>query len=395
MPSEAADLIRRMLFTPLRALRCHPVWFWTVTLLYFTLGLGTWTALVQPAYDRWLSRSELVLLAVWFGGLIILLAVDFDREQARRMSVILGKSRWMGALISLTTLIVLFFAAEYYLRIFQITTDQSNFTLAGHHWQENFNWDHLNTLGYRDHEPQTGGGLMHIAIVGDSFVMGQGINDLDDTFAQQLEARLGACCDVNVIAREGWDTQSAFQALQQYPITPDILIVSYYLNDIENLMSRSFEDQTSRYPLLDNPTMFWIVFHFFVPNCLYYNLTLTTSDQTADAVSGYIAAHMDDAMWLRQAETLRAIKAWADERDAALIVLLWPHITAIEASQPAVQRVGDFMIEQGVTVVDMSAPLRAQPTAELIVNRLDTHPGIAAHRLAAGALYPVVRNLIG
>jgi hypothetical protein len=46
--------------------------------------------------------------------------------------------------------------------------------------------------------------------------------------------------------------------------------------------------------------------------------------------------------------------------------------------------------ELGITVVDMSEPLRAYDTSQLIVNRFDTHPSITAHRLAADELYAVL-----
>jgi len=74
-----------------------------------------------------------------------------------------------------------------------------------------------------------------------------------------------------------------------------------------------------------------------------------------------------------------------------LIMLLWPHITAVDASAPAVRQVGAFMRQQGVTVVDMSEPIKANPSAGLIVNRFDTHPGVAAQRLAADALYAAIQ----
>jgi hypothetical protein len=387
-------MIKRLFGKPLRALRRRPVWFWTVALLYFTLGLGAWIAGVQPTNGRWLTAPELLLLLAWLIGLIVLLTVDLDAEQARHMGALLGKSRWTGVLISLTTAVILFFAAEAYMRVFYVTTDAYGFTAMNYHWYQNFNWSHVNSVGFRDYEPKTGDGITHIAVVGDSFAMGHGINNIDGTYPQLLERRLGAGYDVNVVAQSGWDMDIELYQLQQYPVQPDIVILSYYLNDIDYLLSAPEANPDRRFDFPDNAALKWFILNYFVPNYIYYNLLQFTSvDRSANFLNDLVNAHLDDANWSQQAQRLYEIKLWADERDVTLIVLLWPHITAVDASQPAVQRVRDFMIEQGVTVVDMSDPLKAHPAPDLIVNRFDTHPGVGAQRLAADALYTALNTL--
>jgi len=63
----------------------------------------------------------------------------------------------------------------------------------------------------------------------------------------------------------------------------------------------------------------------------------------------------------------------------------------VDESQPAVERVRDFFNEQGVTVVDMSDPLRQSGSPQLVVNRFDSHPGLEAQRLAAEFLTVAVQ----
>jgi len=378
---------------PLRTLRRRPIWYWTVVLLYFTVGLGAWFAGFQPSNGRWLTLVELIVLFAWFAGLIVLLTFDFDADQARHMGAILGKSKWTGILIAATTSVILFFAAETYMRIFQVTTDGYGFTAMNFHWYQNFYWGHYNSVGFRDYEPQTGEGITHVAVLGDSFAMGHGINNIDETFPQLLERQLGQGYDVNVIAQSGWDSDIELYQLQQYPIQPDVVILSYYLNDIDYLLAAPETNPDNRFSFPDNPVLSWFILNYFVPNYIYYNLLQYTSvDRNANFLGDLVNAHLNDEYWSQQAQRLYEIKVWTDQNDKRLIMLLWPHITAVDASAPAVGRVRDFMIEQGVTVVDMSEPLKANPSPGLIVNRFDTHPGVVAQRLAADALYAALND---
>ncbi|MBE2269222.1 MAG: SGNH/GDSL hydrolase family protein [Anaerolinea sp.] len=385
-------MIKRIVSPLIRALRRRPVIYWWVILLYFTVGLGAWMAGFQPTNGRWLTPLELILLALWIVGLLVLLTFDFDTEQARRIAARLGKSKWTGVLITLTTIAILFFAAETYMRIFYVTTDGYGFTAMNYHWYQNFYWGHYNSVGYRDYEPQTGEGITHVAVLGDSFAMGHGINDIDATFPQLLEHELGQGYDVNVIAQSGWDTDIELYQLQQYPIKPDIVILSYYLNDIDYLLQAPELNPDSRFDFPDNPALSWFILNYFVPNYIYYNLLQFTSvDRNSNFLLDLVNAHTNESYWSEQAQRLYEIKVWADQNNVRLIMLLWPHITAVDASAPAVRQVGNFMRQQGVTVVDMSEPIKANPSAGLIVNRFDTHPGVVAQRLAADALYAAIQ----
>lgn len=383
--------MRDMIAAPVRWLRRRPLLFWFAVLLYICIGLGAWIAAVQPTNGRMLEAGQLVSLALWIVGLFYLLAFDFDSDTARAMGAKLSKSKWTGILIALTTFVILFFAAEAYLRIFYITTDGYGFTAMNYWWYQNFGYGHDNSLGFRDYEPKTDDGLTRVAIVGDSFAMGHGINNIDDTFPQLLERRLGEGYDVNVIAESGWDTNIAMFQLDSYPYRPNIVVLSYYLNDIDYLLDAPETNPDSRFTFPDNEALSWFILNFFVPNYIYYNLLqFTSTERTSNHLFDLVNAHLDEANWSQQAQRLYEITLWARDHDARLIALLWPHITAVEASQPAITRLRDFFTEQGVTFVDMSEPLLANPSPALIVNRFDTHPGLEAQRLAADALYEAI-----
>ncbi|MFN8376466.1 MAG: SGNH/GDSL hydrolase family protein [Anaerolineae bacterium] len=382
--------LRRYIGLAAQWLRWKPTLYWFILLVYLCLTLGYWVVNRQPTYGRWLTSAEFIYLLLCLWGLVYLVAYDLDEEQTRDMGTKLGKSKLTGVLITLTTIVLIFIGAETWMRLFYVTTDAYTFTAMNYHWYNNFYWGHYNSVGYRDHEPipdaQT-----RIAVLGDSFAAGHGIDNIDDTFPQLLEQRLGAGYDVDLIANSGWDTDVELGYLDAYPYRPNIVILSYYLNDIQYLIRYTSISPDSNFNFPQNPTLNWIVLNFFVPNYIYYNLLQFTSptrnhNHTADMVSAYT----DDQYWLPQAERLTEIVNWTRDHDARLIVLLWPQIAMIDDSQPAVTRVRDLFESQGVEVVDMSDPLRGYDTSQLIVNRFDTHPSITAHRLAADALYPLL-----
>jgi hypothetical protein len=275
------------------------------------------------------------------------------------------------------------------LRLFYITTDSYGFTAMNYHWYANFYWGKYNSLEFRDEEPLPDRpGLTRIAILGDSFAMGHGINNLDDTFPQLLEHALGADYDVNVIAHSGWDTDVQLFQLSSYPYQPDKVVLSYYLNDIDYLLRDTEGDPDRNFATPTNPVLEWVVLNFFVPNYLYYNLLQFTSDSRSENfVADLAAAYTDDGLWSQQAQRLFEIVVWCRERNIELIVLLWPHIIELDASQIAIERVSGFFAEQNVEVIDMTPILRANPSPGLIVNRFDAHPGLDAQRLAAAALF--------
>jgi hypothetical protein len=394
--SSSISSMARLIGLPITALRAHPPLYWFVLLMYVVVAVSRWLVIYQPTNGRMLHSIELAYLCTISWGLLYLLAYGGTADQARAMAAGLGRSRFTGILITLTTIVFLFFAGEAFLRIFYITTDGYGLTAMNYHWYANFGWAQDNSLGYRDHEPlPMTPGLVRIAVVGDSFAMGHGINRLDDTFAQLLEQRLGDCCDVNLLAESGWDTDLELPFLEQYPYTPDIVILSYYLNDIDYLLTDTAGDPNANFSFVQDPTLSWFVLNFFLPNYLYYNLFQFASQQRAAAFVGDLTSAYDNPVyWDEQRFRLNQFVDWAEVRDLPLIVLIWPHIAAIEAARGPVTKVQEVFVAREVPVIDMSPILSQYRTSELIINRFDAHPSVFAHRLAADALEPLVREAL-
>jgi hypothetical protein len=387
-----ASPLRRFVGAPARWLRAHAILYWLALLAYVCGALLLWVVPYQPNNGHPMTAVEFVYLAAALWGLVYLLAYDAHEPELRAMGARLGKSKLTGLLVTLTTVIFVLMGAETYLRIFYVTTDGYGFTAMDYWWYKNFGWSHLNSLGYRDYEPTPDApGLTRVAVLGDSFAMGHGINNIDDTLAQVLERDLGAGYDVNLIAESGWDSDIELYNLDRYPLRPNVVVLSYYLNDIDYLLTDA-SNPDANFALPQNDATTWATRNFFLASYVYYNLLqFTSSARTSSFAYDLISAHMDDKLWDQQVPRLVEMVAWAQRNNARLIALVWPQLAEVDASTPATKRVGDFFRSQGVTVVDMTDILRGRSVGEITVNRFDAHPNAEADRLAAEALAQAIK----
>ncbi len=389
-----------LLRNPMRWLRAHPLIYWFTILLYLTLAVGWWVYKEQPTNGRGLKMVEFCYLCSISWLFIFLIGYDADVATVRAMGTRLGSSKWTGVLVTLTTVLLIFWGAEAYLRIFYITTDGYGFTAMNYWWYQNFYYPYKNSLGYRDYEPKPDApGLTRIAIVGDSFTAGHGISNIDDTFPQVLEKELGDNYDVNTVAQSGWDTDAEVGYLGAYydnikPRLPQVVVLSYYLNDVDYILFRDpATNPNSVFAFQDlNTPVGWFVLNFFVPNYIYYNIAQFTSPQkNTNFTDILIRAHLDDKVWNEQQGNLQKFYQWTIDHNAKLIILLWPQLAAIKESQPALQRVRDFFKDKpNVQIADISTVLEGKPTLDLLVNRFDSHPSIEANKLAADMLYGLI-----
>lgn len=387
---------RKFIATPINALRRRPILYWFVVLAYLTITLTAWVVKYQPTNGRWTTPVEYCLLFIIAWGLWYLLRYGATTQSLREMGAKLGKSKLTGVMITLTTFLMLFAGAETWMRINYITTDAYGFTSMNYYWYVNFYWNDYNSLGYRDYEPtpdDPATPLTRIAVVGDSFAVGHGMNNKDETFPQILERNLGEGYDVNLVASSGWDSDVQEFHLSNYPYRPNIVVLSYYMNDIDYLLNDETGNPNNRFSFIEDPTLHaFIRDWFFVPNYIYYNLLQYTSSQRNEGfMTDLVGAHMDDEIWAQQALQLESFVAWTRNNNARLIVLIWPNLAGIDLSAPAVGRIADFFESRDVQVVDMSEPLRPYPVLDIIVNRFDTHPGVIAQQIAADALLEAIR----
>jgi hypothetical protein len=100
--------------------------------------------------------------------------------------------------------------------------------------------------------------------------------------------------------------------------------------------------------------------------------------------------------WARTQEFLRRMNRELRARGARFLVMVWPLLVDLDgryAFLPIHEAMKRFCVQEGIAYLDLLDPLRGRPSASLWVHPVDRHPNEVAHRLAAEALAPVVRDL--
>jgi lysophospholipase L1-like esterase len=216
-----------------------------------------------------------------------------------------------------------------------------------------------------------------ILLVGDSLAAGFGVDERADRFGDLLDDRLEDQYAVYLVARPGWETQTQFANLQAYPVPPDVVIVSYFVNDVTEAYS-DFHDVP---PPHDVNNLF--VNRLFVPSFLYWNVFLRL-DAEDDPVLG---AQRDPAVLAAHADEIREMVNWVREQDATVIYLIWPHPVVMEGHAPLLDTVRATLDELDVLYVDMEPEMRPYPIRERIATIYDPHPSVEMHWIAAASLW--------
>lgn len=369
-----------------RALRTRPLACWSFVLATTSFALGAWVCGTQPVWGR---IPPLAQLASFAAVLVVALAPftsapapDARREQRER----LRSSAAARCLLVLTTFVSAFFTIEGFLRVFCVQTDGFAVTAMHRAWME-LHWAPLNSLGFRDREPVAEPGVKHVLVVGDSFTAAHGLEDVEYGFPRVLERGLGAGWRVNVAARPGWSTDAEFAALWRYPLRPDAIVLSYYINDMSYLLPKA------RGGLREPPFWArWFANGFFSTSYVYWHVMGGGLERVNDRYAHDQLASYDDAgLWELHAKHLLDFVNFTREEHVRFVVLVWPRLDDVESSRSATEKVTRLFREQGVTVVDMTDELAARSPRELVVNRLDAHPNVATHALAGTRLLEALR----
>ena len=305
-----------------------------------------------------------------------------------------SKARFFASnfVLSLMALFLTFMAIEFYFKVFFAQSDSFRYTLASQNWYERY-WQE-NSLGYRDVEwtPEKLAGKTRVMVVGDSLAAGSGIANSEDRFANQLGQLLSEDYVVLNVASPGWDTVDEVQAIINYPYRPDILILSYYINDIEGT---AYQSGAQRPPLRRDPRA-WLsplIQNSYAINFLYWRVIRLGPQEWADAYWNDWLKKISadpDIRWRHQQELLTIIEGAASEQ-IPLFVVVFPNLAAVDESQFLTQPVIDLFRQNGVLVLDVSELLAGRDPTTTTVNAVDSHPNEAINRMVAERLYEMIR----
>ena len=290
-----------------------------------------------------------------------------------------------GLSVSIVALLITLICFELFFKLFFAQSDQFG-TLADQNWNDRY-W-RTNSLGYRDIEwtPELLSNRTKVMVLGDSFVAGFGIKDPADRFSNQLGQMLGEEYAVMNVGLGGASTKSSLQNAIKYPYRPDVLIYTYYINDIQDTATdMGFEPPRWR------PTNPFLVDKSYALNFFYwriYRLGLIELDNPYGSWwDWYVTLYNDPQVWGIYQNELLQLHNLAKEQNIPLLIVAFPELWAVQDSQTIIGQVVDLYTGQGVPVLDVSKLITGMDSDQLTANAFDAHPNELVHKLVAKELH--------
>lgn len=324
----------------------------------------------------------LIAVPVLLGGIALLI-----RRYYKGAGSPLLENIWLSLLVLFLTLM----AVEFYFKVFFAQSDGFRYTLASQNWYDRY-WQE-NSLGYRDVEwtPDLLEGKTKVMVVGDSFVAGSGIANPEDRFSNQLGRLLGNNYAVLNVGSPGWDTIDQVEAIIKYPHKPDILILSYYINDIEGTAYARGEHRPQIRQ--DPPGWLWpLIQNSYALNFLYWRLIRLGPQEWADIYwNDWLKriSNNPEIRWQHHQELLTIAQGAASEQ-IPFVVVVFPNLAAVEESGFITQPVINLFQEHNVPVLDVATILAGRDPATTMVNAIDSHPNEAINLEVAQHLYQML-----
>jgi hypothetical protein len=266
-----------------------------------------------------------------------------------------------------------------------------------------------NALRFRDRAPAPKpSGVVRVAVLGDSFTEGQGVQEPHTTVRQLgdlLEAEAPGRFEAVNCGRRGADFPALFDVFEEsLALEPDLLVYAFVPNDAAQ--SEAFH---ARQRFLDD----WIMDRaamtedpeagrpgFFAPRLLsFVGDRLSAARVSRETTRFYLDMYAEPNRegWERTQGFLRTMNRKLRERGARFLVMSWPLLVGLEdgyAFGPVHDTLRRFCLQEGIAHLDLLDTLRGRESASLWVHPVDRHPNEVAHRLAAQALRVAVRDAV-
>jgi hypothetical protein len=229
-------------------------------------------------------------------------------------------------------------------------------------------------------------------------VAGLGICDAKNRFGDVLQTKLGDGYAVFNVAEPGWETPDEIRYPPLYPYRPDIVVLSYFVNDIQAAMiaKHPTERIIASTPWWANTLLGQSFLLDYVYWQIIYKQLIYRNQYQASEEGGWKTVldsyFLPDVWELHKSELMQLI-AWARQGNRPVIAIIWPRLDNIASSVKQVALVEDVFKSNGVTVVNALDLVGDEPPAALVVSNTDAHPNENVQRRAADALYQAILHL--
>jgi len=324
---------------------------------------------------------------------LLVLWVHFSRKGWAATPWVRRPAASLLLLLSLLSLAVL--AGEVYYRFIYEGSDTFADTKIGKRWSERH--FHRSPAGFRDNVEYVDAlqpGRRRVTFVGDSFAAGYGVNNVEDRFANRLR-HLHPDWEIHVLARPGDNTGGELGSLSDcldkgYQL--DQVVLVYVLNDIEDLMPELTEVYVRIVGKIGHPG--WLRRNSFLFETLYNRLSLLLDPSLWGFGEMTLKAYRSP-VWEQQKQRLKAMRDLVQAHGGRLCVVTFPNPGDLGPTyefQSVHGQLDRCWHELNVPHLDLLPVFRNLPARKIRANHLDEHPNAYAHRLAAEALDPFLRQ---
>jgi hypothetical protein len=354
-------------------------------LLYLLIFLILFSSLFLSLY-HYFDKIDLQLLRgirtiIIFSNIVILTEIFYFFVLKNRKV----EEKIKNIALTIYTLFLIFFVFEE-IFMFVAQTHGVGYTLAHVNWTRRY-WKPINSLGYRDKDFSTEDILKKkkIFVLGDSLAAGTAIKNSNDRFSNLLGKKLTPNYVVLNLGSGGAGTRSEFKKLVEFPFKPDILILQYYGNDIDEV-AYSMEKWLSGFqPYQDLIKILQpLVKYSYFLNYLYWQFPHT---ETQPYINSLISAYNDQRVFKEHLSDLNKIVEFSKKNKIPLIVVIFPFLRDLETSQIFTIPIEKFLNEKETVVINVSNLIVNLPPAKRTVNSNDNHPNVLVNRLVAEELY--------
>ena len=228
-----------------------------------------------------------------------------------------------------------------------------------------------------------------IAVFGDSFVAGHGIEAERDRFTEVLQRRLGDDYAVFNMGVNGDDTRRELKRLSNTRIRPDVVVLTWVPNDIVKVAREAGVELPAADPVWKRTGVLdYVINSSYVASFLFFEFA--RPDEDIGYLEALQAAYADpDAMASHRRDLLGFVR-YGRENGVPIVAVLFPFVQDVAGSRAALEQVQALLEAEGVPVLDVADLIKDRPTNELIVNRNDGHPNETVHREVGNALYELL-----
>ena len=264
------------------------------------------------------------------------------------------------------------------------------YTLAARLWFKRHWNTPANSLGYRDVDHGEDG-RRKLFVVGDSFVSAVGIADVKERFSDRLQQLVGKRYQVHNLGWNGADTPTELGLLKRHPFKPDLVVLSWYVNDILGAAAELGMETPTFHPYTNLPgPVAWLVPRSYLLDFAYWQLPQNDLKAQSDFLARCFG--WKNVVERHQAQ-LQAFKDWTKERGIALAVVAFPHLAAPEATGSWLEPALEVFRRNGVPIVDVRELVRGQSSRRITVNANDSHPSPWLHARVAQALAELLERV--